>query len=161
MTTHQARTQFTPATIALPIEDRQRSHRFYGEGLGFATPGEVADDGVPEPLRVEVNDALWLMLIPTGGFGWVTAGSEVATRGTVECQVGVTVANRSDVDDFMNVARAAGIETTRSEAGYWVFEGHRMVRRGLGADGVCYIVTEAGNPGPVVATIASAWLRRC
>ncbi len=108
MTTHQARTQFTPATIALPIEDRQRSHRFYGAGLGFATPGEVADDGVPEPLRVEVNDALWLMLIPTGGFGWVTAGSEVATRGTVECQVGVSVANRSDVDDFMHVARAAG-----------------------------------------------------
>lgn len=86
MTTHQARTQFAPATIALPIADRQRSHLFYGEGLGFATPGELADDGVPEPLRVVVNDALRLMLIPTGGFGWVTAGSEVATRGTVECQ---------------------------------------------------------------------------
>ena len=110
MTTHQARTQFAPATIALPIADRQRSHLFYGEGLGFATPGELADDGVPEPLRVVVNDALWMMLIPTGGFGWVTAGSEVATRGTVECQVGVTVANRSDVDDFMHVARAAGAQ---------------------------------------------------
>ena len=110
MTTHQARTQFAPATISLPTADRQRSHLFYGEGLGFATPGELADDGVPEPVRVVVNDALWLMLIPTGGFGWVTAGSEVATRGTVECQVGVTVADRSDVDDFMDVARAAGAE---------------------------------------------------
>ena len=144
MTTHQARTQFTPATIALPIGDRQRSHRFYGAGLGFATPGEVADDGVPEPLRVEVNDALWLMLIPTGGFGWVTAGSEVATRGTVECQVGVSVANRSDVDDFMHVAR---VRTWRAP------------RARRGADG--FHSDQAGNPGPVVATIASAGLRRC
>jgi predicted lactoylglutathione lyase len=108
MTTPQQHTAFTPATIALPVEDRRRAFSFYGEGLGFATPGDPAEDGVPEPLRVVVNESLWLMLIPTGGFGWVTAGSGLAARGTVEFQLSVTAAGRKEVDDFMDVARAAG-----------------------------------------------------
>jgi predicted lactoylglutathione lyase len=113
MSEHHA---FTPATLALPTADRQRAHRFYGRGLGFATPGEPADDGVPEPLRVVVNDQLWLMLIPTGGFGWVTAGAEVAEAGTVECQIGVTTPDAAGVDAVMETARAAGA-TILSEAG--------------------------------------------
>lgn len=99
---------FTPTTIAFPTADRQRAYRFYGEGLGFAAPGDLADDGAPEPLRVVVNDQLWLMLIPTGGFGWVTAGSEVAAAGTVECQISITAPDRAGVDEFISVARAAG-----------------------------------------------------
>ncbi|MET0897784.1 MAG: VOC family protein [Mycobacterium sp.] len=106
---------FIPTTIAFPVADRQRSFRFYGDGLGFATPGELADDGVPEPLRVVVNDQLWLMLIPTGGFGWVTAGSETAASGTVECQLGVTAPDQAGVDALMATARAAGA-TILSEA---------------------------------------------
>ena len=106
---------FIPATIAFPVADRQRAFRFYGDGLGFATPGELADDGVPEPLWVVVNDGLWLMLVPTGGFGWVTAGSETAASGTVECQLGVTAPAAAGVDAFMTTARAAGA-TILSEA---------------------------------------------
>jgi predicted lactoylglutathione lyase len=107
---------FVPSTIAFPIADRQRSHRFYGAGLGFETPGEPAGDGVPEPLRVLVNDRLCLMLIPTGGFGWVTAGADVAAAGTVECQLGVTAPDAAGVDAVMATARAAGA-TILSEAG--------------------------------------------
>ncbi|MDF2824069.1 MAG: glyoxalase family protein [Mycobacterium sp.] len=100
---------FGPTTLALPTADRQRSFRFYGrDGLGFATPGDPADDGVPEPLQVVVNDQLRLMLIPTGGFGWVTVGSRVAETGTVECQISVTARDRADVDALLEAARAAG-----------------------------------------------------
>lgn len=99
---------FTRAVVALPTADRQRSFRFYAQGLGFATPGDPADDGVPEPLQVVVNDGLWLMLVPTGGFGWVTAGSQVATPGTVECQIGLTAPDRAGVDAVLAAAAAAG-----------------------------------------------------
>ena len=43
--------------------------------------GELADDGVPEPLQLVLNDGLRLMLIPTGGFGWITEDHEVAAPG--------------------------------------------------------------------------------
>jgi predicted lactoylglutathione lyase len=99
---------FTRAVVAFPTADRQRSFRFYAQGLGFATPGEPADDGVPEPLQVVVNDALWLMLVPTGGFGWVTGGSQVAAPGTVECQIGLTAPDRAGVDAVLSSARDAG-----------------------------------------------------
>lgn len=94
----------------MPVQDRVRSHAFYGAGLGFETPGEPAEDGVPEPLRVVVNDSCRLILIPTGGFGWVTAGAGVASRGTVECQVGVGLADRAAVDELMGAAEDAGAE---------------------------------------------------
>lgn len=105
MTTTQR--DFTPATLALPVEDRMRSYRFYRD-LGLATPGDPADDGVPEPLKVVVNDAFSLMLVPYGGFGWVTAYQETVSPGTVECQVGVTVSTRAEVDEFVAAAGAAG-----------------------------------------------------
>jgi predicted lactoylglutathione lyase len=97
----------TPATIAYPIADRLRAFRFYRD-LGFATPGELADDGVPEPLQVTVNDGLSIMLVPAGGFGWVTAGADTAGPGTVECQMSVTMPDRANVDAFVDVARTAG-----------------------------------------------------
>lgn len=41
--------------IALPTADRSRAHAF-AVALGFETPGELADDGIPEPLRVQLNE---------------------------------------------------------------------------------------------------------
>ena len=90
--------------LALPTEDRGRAHAF-AQALGLDTPGELADDGVPEPLRVVLNERTVVMYIPTGGFGWVTAGRPTAERGTAECLVTLEVGTAADVDDI--VARAA------------------------------------------------------
>ena len=70
--------------IALPTADRPRAHAF-AQGLGLETPGELADDGVPEPLRVQLNEQTSVMYVPTGGFGWVTADHPTAEPGTSEC----------------------------------------------------------------------------
>jgi hypothetical protein len=90
--------------LALPTEDRGRAHAF-ARGLGLDTPGELADDGVPEPLRVVLNERTAVLYIPTGGFGWVTAGRPTAERGTAECLVTLQVSTATEVDDV--VARAA------------------------------------------------------
>lgn len=95
-------------TLALPTADRQQAHAFYGAGLGLDTPGDLADDGVPEPLRVVVNDGLHLMLVPTGGFGWVIADRPVAEGDVTECQVVVEVPDRGAVTAFAERWTAAG-----------------------------------------------------
>ena len=97
-----------PFVMSLPIADRPTSHLFYGQGLGFETPGELADDGVPEPLVVVVNDQTQLMLIPTGGFGWVIAGREVAATGQIECLLSLNAAAADEVDTWVARAVAAG-----------------------------------------------------
>ncbi len=72
----------TPLIVALPTADRQVAHAFYEAGLGFESIGELADDGVPEPLQFVLNEGVRLMFIPTGGFGWVTGDHETAAPGT-------------------------------------------------------------------------------
>lgn len=95
------------AVLALPTSDRRRAHAFYA-ALGFETPGDPADDGVPEPLQVAVNDRFRLMLIPTDGFGWVTSGRELARPGTVECLLSVAVRTAADVAALVATAEGAG-----------------------------------------------------
>ena len=58
-------------TISLATADRRRSLVFYRDGLGLEPFGPLADDGVPEPLQLRLASSVSLMLIPTGGFGWV------------------------------------------------------------------------------------------
>ncbi|MEO6605326.1 MAG: VOC family protein [Aeromicrobium sp.] len=93
--------------IALPTADRTRAYAF-AVALGFETPGELADDGVPEPLRVQLNEQTALMYIPTGGFGWVTADRPTAQAGTSECLVSLQVDTDSEVDDLVGLVEAAG-----------------------------------------------------
>jgi len=50
------------------------------------------------------------MLIPTGGFGWVIGDREPSSRGTHECLIVIGLATRTEVDDLMHRARAAGAE---------------------------------------------------
>jgi predicted lactoylglutathione lyase len=97
-----------PVVISLPIEDRQASFAFYRDGLGLAPFGEPADDGVPEPLQFDLNDGVRLMLVPTGGFGWVAGDHPLAPRGTSECIVSITAATPADVDGVVARATAAG-----------------------------------------------------
>ncbi len=97
------------AVLALPTADRVRAHAFYA-ALGFTTPGRLAEDGVPEPLQVVVNDRLRLMLIPADGFAWVISGREVARPGTAECLLSVAVRTPADVDALLVTAQRAGAE---------------------------------------------------
>jgi len=113
-----------PVIVSLPISDRATSYRFYRDGLGLDAVGELADDGIPEPLQFVVNDGLRLMLIPTGGFSWVIGRHEVAPRGQSECLLNLGVAAPTEVDAFVERARAAGAEIITETADQpWAYAG--------------------------------------
>ena len=76
-------------TISLATDDRRRSFVFYRDGLGLEAFGPLADDGVPEPLQLRLASSVSLMLIPTGGFGWVVGEGRVAPPGANECVLAV------------------------------------------------------------------------
>ena len=95
--------------FALPTEDRGRAYAF-ARAMGLETPGDLADDGVPEPLRVVLNERTTIMYIPTGGFGWVTSARPTAERGTSECLVSLQVGAPREVDDLLARATSAGAE---------------------------------------------------
>jgi uncharacterized protein len=98
----------SPLLISLPTADRARAHTFYRDVLGLEAPGELADDGVPEPLIFVVNEQVRLMFVPTGGFGWVIGDRSVAPAGTSECVLGIGVDSDADVDATVERARRAG-----------------------------------------------------
>lgn len=101
---------FQPVTFCLPIDDRVASQTFYRDVLGLDPVGEPTEDGVPEPLRFALNEGFLLMLIPTGGFEWVTGEHPVAPPGTSECVGNLPVATEDAVDALVARARAAGGE---------------------------------------------------
>lgn len=95
------------ATLCLPTANRVASHAFY-TALGFEPFGEPADDGVPEPLQFDVSAGLRVMLIPTGGFGWVSGDRKRAPRGTHECVVVIGMPTNAKVDALLRRAKDAG-----------------------------------------------------
>ena len=111
-----------PVVVALPTESRRRSFDFYSEGLGLEPVGDADEDGVPEPLQFVLNEDVRLMLIPTGGFGWVTGERPTAGPEASECLVAVTVADEHSVDELVERARGAGaqivLEPTQQPWGY-------------------------------------------
>ncbi|WP_295695103.1 hypothetical protein, partial [Lapillicoccus sp.] len=78
-------------SLAVPTAARPRSFAFYGSGLGLEPFGDLADDGIPEPLQFVLNDRARLMLIPTTGFVWVTSNRPTVSPGTSECLLTITV----------------------------------------------------------------------
>lgn len=94
--------------VSLPTADRARTHAFYSRGMGFETPGEPAEDGVPEPLVVAVDGKPVVVFIPTGGFGWVTGGRETAGPDTHEVLLSLAVRDAELVDVYMVRAANAG-----------------------------------------------------
>lgn len=99
---------YAHVVVSLPTADRRRSYAFYGEGLGLDAVGELADDGVPEPLQFVLHDGLRLMLIPTDGFGWVIGDHEVAEHGRSECMFNLRAGTEAGVDELVERARQAG-----------------------------------------------------
>jgi predicted lactoylglutathione lyase len=97
-----------PVVVSLPIADRRRSYAFYRDGLGFDAVGTPAEDGVPEPLQFELNGGVRLMLIPSGGFGWIIGDRQVAPPGHSECVMSLRSTTDADVDDLVRGAQDAG-----------------------------------------------------
>ena len=99
----------TEFDICLPIADRRIAMRFYTDVFGFDAIGEPAGDGVPEPLRFAIDERTRLMLIPADGFGWVLGDLTVATPGTSECVLSISLDSVTDVDRIaMSASRAGG-----------------------------------------------------
>lgn len=111
-----------PLLVSLPVADRPRAQAFYPEALGLEAVGESADDGVPEPLTFVLNAGTRLVLVPTGGFGWVVGGRTVAPAGVSECVLGIGAGSDAEVDEIVDRARRAGatvaIEPGRQPWGY-------------------------------------------
>jgi predicted lactoylglutathione lyase len=95
-------------TICLATADRSRSLAFYRDGLGLEAFGPLADDGVPEPLQLRLAPSVSLMLIPSGGFGWVAGEDRVAPPGANECVLSVYAADEHAVRARYEAALAAG-----------------------------------------------------
>jgi predicted lactoylglutathione lyase len=95
-------------TISLATGDRRRSLAFYRDGLGLEAFGPLADDGVPEPLQLRLAPSVSLMLIPTGGFGWVVGEDRVAAPGAIECVLSVQAPDEDGVRARYEAALRAG-----------------------------------------------------
>lgn len=113
-------------TIALPTRDRARSHVFLRDGLGLDTPGEPAEDGVPEPLRATLSGSCEVMMIPVGGFKWVTGQLEdepmdAATmpEGPKQCLVTIELGSREEVETRYAAAIEKGRGVLAPEAAPW------------------------------------------
>ncbi|MGW0433605.1 VOC family protein [Micromonospora sp. NPDC003197] len=110
--------------ISLPIADRRRAMAFYRDAFGFDPVGEPAEDGVPEPLQYQLNDRTLLMLIPTGGFGWVLGDRAVAPTGVSECILSTTVATEREVIEVIErVRRCGGDVVTEPSPQPWGYSG--------------------------------------
>ena len=108
--------------ICLPIEDRPRSYAFYQEALGLKPVGEPDEDGIPEPLQFALADDVNLMLIPTGGFGWVLGDQPAAPTGQSECILSLRVDSEAAVDALAAQAIAAGAkEVTAPTRKPWAY----------------------------------------
>ena len=139
--------KFDRATLCLPIADRAVSHTFY-TALGFSTVGEPGDDGLPEPLQVDVTDGLRVMLIPTGGFGWVIGGPDRSAPGTHECMLVIGMPSEANVDDLMRRAGDAGAEIVYAAANQsWGPGDHVDAYAGVFADpdGHLWQISRAGG----------------
>lgn len=100
--------------VALPIADRRASLEFYRRFLEREAPGDLAEDGIPEPLQFHLNRGLHLMLVPTGGFSWVIdSAASVAEPGVVSALLTLTLPSVDAVDRAVVRACAAGGGTPR------------------------------------------------
>jgi uncharacterized glyoxalase superfamily protein PhnB len=59
-------------------------------------------------LQFALNDGLRLMLIPTGGFGWITGDHDVAPSGSSECVLTLGMEGDEGVDLVVQRAVTAG-----------------------------------------------------
>ena len=98
----------TTIVVSLPIKDRRSSFAFYRDGLGLEPFGAPADDGVPEPLQFVLNSGCRIMLIPVGGFDWITGAHPVADPGVSECVLAISTRTDAQAGDMIRRALDTG-----------------------------------------------------
>ncbi len=103
-----------PVVVSLPIADGPTSFAFYREGLGLDAIGEPAEDGVPEPLQFALNDGVRLMLVPTGGSGWITGDHEVARAGTANVSSSLVQEPRPALTSWSSVRTGPVLRSSRN-----------------------------------------------
>lgn len=97
------------AIISLPTSNLEEAYHFYRD-IGLRVAAAADGDAMPEPVEFVIRDGVHLMLIPTGGFGWVAGGNSVAPRGVSECIVSLPAETESAVNELVERVRAAGGE---------------------------------------------------
>jgi hypothetical protein len=104
--------QYESIVVSLPVADRPTSFAFYQGALELEPVGELADDGIPEPLQFVLNSGLNLMLIPTGGFGWTIGEGRVVATDAHETILVINASSIEEADARIGQAVAAGARIT-------------------------------------------------
>lgn len=99
-----------PVTVSLPVGGRATSFRFYRDALGLDAVGEPAGDGIPEPLQFILTEGARLMLVPTGGFGWVIGDRPDAAPGHSECVLSLGTDSQTETDAVIERTAQSGAE---------------------------------------------------
>ena len=125
--------------VTLAVQDVERSRAFYAEGLGWTpelhVPGEV--------LMFAVGERLVLSLWDRGAFEAEVGAPALSGVGVVPMTLSHNVATAAEVDEVLEVARAAGAETDGPMAREWGgYSGYLT-----DPDGFLWEV--AWNPGPI------------
>lgn len=95
-------------SVCIPIADRRVSYAFYTGGLGFTPVGELAGDGIPEPLQFDMGDGVRIMMVPHGGFEWAIGDRRMTDGRTVGCLLTLVVDGPAGVTEVFERAVAAG-----------------------------------------------------
>ena len=94
--------------LTLGVADLEHSVRFYRDGLGFPTEGIIGTEFEHGAVAFfELKPGLRLTLWPRTSIGH-DAGVAVTAGCTTEVTIGHNVASRSEVDEVMATAAAAG-----------------------------------------------------
>ena len=94
--------------ITIGVDDLERSLRFYRDGLGLSTEGIVgAEFEYGAVVFFDLQSGLRLALWPRQSIAHDT-GLSADTKSSTEFTLGHNVNSKSEVDDVMNQAKAAG-----------------------------------------------------
>ena len=93
--------------ITLPVEDLDRSYRFYAEGMGFEAP---APDPDADHVSFKMNNGMYFVIVPRETFSAFAtpAFQTIAPRGESECIMSCFVQSESEVDTMLARTESAG-----------------------------------------------------
>lgn len=108
------------SVITLGVDDLDRSHAFYRDGLGLATDGIVGTEFEHGAVVfIDLQAGLKLALFPRGDIA-IDAGVTKSERSPTEFTLGHNVASRAEVDAVMKQAIAAGARLVKpAQETFW------------------------------------------
>jgi uncharacterized protein len=106
--------------VTFPVDDLQKSLRFYRDGLGFTV--EESDD---EHASFEVGD-VYFVLLDRSEFGTYVekVGHRPAARGAAETIISYFAESKGEVDAFMAKAKSAGAQVSAASDEDGVYSGY-------------------------------------